>query len=59
MWGAPQTAKSRALIRARIAPLSREDGRLGEEHGRTPCHSGALSVVDPIDGSWSFVDGIG
>jgi myo-inositol-1(or 4)-monophosphatase len=47
------------LIRARIAALYPEDGVLGEEQGLAPARSGALWVVDPIDGTWCFVNGIG
>lgn len=48
-----------ALIRARLEALWPEDGILGEEHPRRPSRSGAVWVVDPIDGTWCFVNGIG
>lgn len=47
------------LIRRRLAELFPEDGVLGEEQADTPSRSGAIWVVDPIDGTWCFVNGIG
>ena len=46
-----------ALLRRRLAEAFPEDGFLGEEGGRTG-GSGALWVVDPIDGTANFARGI-
>ncbi len=48
-----------ALVRGRLATLLPEDAVLGEEHGMTEGASGAIWVVDPIDGTWCFLNGIG
>jgi histidinol phosphatase-like enzyme (inositol monophosphatase family) len=45
-------------IRARIAAAFPEDAILGEEHGATPGTSGWRWVLDPIDGTRSFVHGM-
>ncbi|MDX6750774.1 inositol monophosphatase [Geminicoccaceae bacterium 1502E] len=47
------------LIRGRIAELFPEDGFLGEEGGHQEGSSGGTWVVDPIDGTWCFLNGIG
>ncbi len=47
------------LIRDRLAALLPEDGVLGEERGMAEGGSGAVWVVDPIDGTWCFLNGIG
>lgn len=47
------------LIRARLAALLPEDAVLGEEQGLTEGRSDAVWVVDPIDGTWCFLNGIG
>lgn len=46
-----------ALIRDRLARLFPEDGFLGEEGGRVSGTAGTW-VVDPIDGTWCFLNGI-
>jgi len=47
-----------ALIRARLGALFPEDGILGEESGHAP-GGAATWVIDPIDGTWCFLNGIG
>lgn len=47
-----------ALIRARLGALFPEDGFLGEEGGHAAGGAGTW-VVDPIDGTWCFLNGIG
>lgn len=47
-----------ALIRARLGALFPEDGILGEEGGHAP-GGAATWVIDPIDGTWCFLNGIG
>jgi myo-inositol-1(or 4)-monophosphatase len=46
-----------ALIRARLGALFPEDGVLGEEAGHAAGAAGTW-VVDPIDGTWCFLNGI-
>lgn len=46
-----------ALVRARLAALFPEDGVLGEEGGHA-AGGAATWVVDPIDGTWCFLNGI-
>jgi len=46
------------LIRARIAEKFPEDGVLGEEDGLVEGKSGVLWVVDPIDGTSPFLNGL-
>ncbi|WP_156831030.1 inositol monophosphatase family protein [Kaistia granuli] len=46
------------LIRARIAEKFPEDGVLGEEDGLVEGQSGVLWVVDPIDGTSPFLNGL-
>lgn len=49
-----------ALVRERLAALYPEDAVLGEEHGHAAGDAGAGTwVVDPIDGTWCFLSGIG
>ncbi len=47
-----------ALIRRRLEELFPDDGVLGEEHGERPGTSGWRWVLDPIDGTVSFVHGV-
>jgi histidinol-phosphatase len=57
----PVTAADRAaeeLIRKRIQEAYPEDGIEGEEFGKRPGKSGRLWLVDPIDGTKSFVQGV-
>ncbi|WP_440982037.1 inositol monophosphatase family protein [Shinella sumterensis] len=46
------------LIRERVASMFPEDGFLGEEFGHTAGSSGYTWVVDPIDGTAPFVNGM-
>ncbi len=46
------------LIREQIARQFPDDGFLGEEFGLQPGHSGYTWVVDPIDGTSPFVNGM-
>jgi myo-inositol-1(or 4)-monophosphatase len=49
-----------ALVRERLAALYPEDAVLGEEHGHVAGDAAAGTwVVDPIDGTWCFLNGIG
>jgi myo-inositol-1(or 4)-monophosphatase len=45
------------LIRTRVGALFPDDGVLGEEAGLSPGAEGTW-VVDPIDGTWCFLNGI-
>src|SRR5262249_50206228 len=45
-------------LRSSLAQLFPGDGFLGEEYGDTPGTSGFRWVIDPIDGTRSFVRGI-
>lgn len=47
-----------AWIRERVVTSFADDGVLGEEHGETAGTSGFRWVVDPIDGTASFVRGV-
>jgi histidinol-phosphatase len=46
------------ILRKVISESFPEDGFLGEEHGDTPGTSGYRWIIDPIDGTRSFVRGI-
>lgn len=46
------------MIRDRVAAMFPEDGFLGEEFGHTEGTSGYTWVVDPIDGTAPFVNGM-
>lgn len=46
------------LIRKRVAERFPDDGFLGEEYGLQPGTSGLTWVVDPIDGTSPFVNGM-
>jgi histidinol-phosphatase len=46
------------LLRDLIAKHFPQDGLLGEEHGEEPGTSGYRWIIDPIDGTRSFVRGI-
>ena len=46
------------LIRSRIAEAYPNDGVLGEEYGLEPGRSGFTWVIDPIDGTSPFVNGM-
>ncbi|MGH8432816.1 MAG: histidinol-phosphatase [Solimonas sp.] len=47
-----------ACIRRRIRERFPEHGLLGEEHGREPGSSDLTWVIDPIDGTKSFITGM-
>ncbi|MCO6047258.1 inositol monophosphatase [Aeoliella sp. ICT_H6.2] len=46
------------LLRERIAERFGDDAIVGEEYGQTPGTSGFVWVLDPIDGTKSFIHGI-
>jgi myo-inositol-1(or 4)-monophosphatase len=46
------------LIRERLTSAWPEDGIVGEEHAAAPSRSGFRWVIDPIDGTANFVNGI-
>ena len=46
------------LLRERIAAAFPEDGILGEELGEKPGTSGYRWILDPIDGTKSFIHGV-
>jgi fructose-1,6-bisphosphatase/inositol monophosphatase family enzyme len=46
------------LLRQRIAERFAADGILGEEFGETPGTSGYRWILDPIDGTKSFISGV-
>lgn len=46
------------LLRDRIAKQFPQDGILGEEFGETPGESGVRWILDPIDGTKSFISGV-
>lgn len=50
--------EAEALLRRAILARFPDDGVLGEEHGETPGTSGLRWVLDPIDGTASFVCGV-
>lgn len=45
-------------IRARIEKAFPDDGILGEEEGEKDSRSGRRWIIDPIDGTYSFVHGV-
>jgi histidinol-phosphatase len=59
--GSPVTAADRAaeeLLRRRIAEVFPDDAIVGEEFGSQPGTSGFQWVLDPIDGTKSFIHGV-
>lgn len=59
--GSPVTTADREaeqLLRKAVAAAFPEDGFLGEEFGEHPSRSGYRWIVDPIDGTTSFVHGV-
>jgi histidinol phosphatase-like enzyme (inositol monophosphatase family) len=59
--GSPVTAADRAaesLLRERIAAAFPDDAVLGEEFGEKPGTSGYRWVLDPIDGTKTFITGV-
>lgn len=63
-WKADQTPVTLAdrgaeqLLRSRIAARFPDDAILGEEFGETPGTSGYRWILDPVDGTKSFVAGV-
>ena len=51
-------AEAEQLLRARIAEQFPDDGILGEEFGEQPGTSGFRWILDPIDGTKSFIHGV-
>lgn len=59
--GSPVTVADRGaeqLIRGRLAELYPDDGIVGEEFGITDGRSGYRWIIDPIDGTKSFISGV-
>ena len=54
----PADKDAETLLREMIARTFPNDAILGEEFGEQPGNSGFRWVIDPIDGTRSFVDGI-
>src|SRR5262249_5038203 len=50
--------EAEALLRSRLLGAFPQDGFLGEESGGTPRTSGVRWIIDPIDGTRSFVRGV-
>lgn len=46
------------MLRERIMAAYPQDGIIGEEYGRTPSQTGYTWIIDPIDGTKSFVSGV-
>lgn len=57
-WVSDADRNVETLVRKRIAETWPEDGIYGEEHAPTPGTSGFDWVIDPIDGTTNFVNGI-
>jgi histidinol-phosphatase len=63
-WKADESPVTRAdreaesFLRETIGKVFPRDGFLGEEHGEQPGSSGFRWVIDPIDGTRSFVRGV-
>ncbi len=57
-WVSEADRNVETYIRDRIAEHWPDDGIVGEEHGRTTGTSGFDWVIDPIDGTTNFVNGI-
>ena len=47
--------KAEELIRNKLAQLFPDDGIIGEEHGEEESKSGRRWIIDPIDGTKSFI----
>ena len=50
--------EAEGLLRRRIESTFPEDGILGEEEGEKTGSSGRRWIIDPIDGTYSFVHGV-
>lgn len=57
-WVSEADRNVELLIRDRLAEAWPEDGIFGEEHAPKPGSSGFDWVIDPIDGTTNFVNGI-
>ncbi len=57
-WVSEADRSVETFIRQRIAEVWPEDGVFGEEHGAAVGQSGFDWVIDPIDGTTNFVNGI-
>ncbi|TNF21412.1 MAG: inositol monophosphatase [Rhodobacteraceae bacterium] len=57
-WVSDADRNVETLIRKRLAEAWPQDGVYGEEHAPTPGTSGFDWVLDPIDGTTNFVNGI-
>ncbi len=57
-WVSEADRNVETFIRQRIAEAWPNDGIFGEEHGETQGSSGFDWVIDPIDGTTNFVNGI-
>ena len=57
-WVSEADRNVETFVRDRIASAWPEDGIFGEEHGDTAGASGFDWVIDPIDGTTNFVNGI-
>ena len=57
-WVSEADRNVEAFIRERLTEAWPDDGIFGEEHGAEPGESGFDWVIDPIDGTTNFVNGI-
>lgn len=57
-WVSEADRNVELLIRRRLAEAWPDDGVFGEEHDPTPGQSGFDWVIDPIDGTTNFVNGL-
>ena len=57
-WVSEADKNVETFIRQRLAEAWPDDGVYGEEHGAKPGRSGFDWVIDPIDGTTNFVNGI-
>ncbi len=57
-WVSQADKEVELLVRARLAEVFPDDGIVGEEHGAEAGSSGFTWVIDPIDGTTNFVNGI-
>ncbi len=57
-WVSEADRNVETFIRQKIAEIWPDDGVIGEEHGTTTGTSGFDWVIDPIDGTTNFINGI-
>ncbi len=57
-WVSQADREVELLVRARLAEAFPDDGIVGEEHENRAGKSGFTWVIDPIDGTTNFVNGI-